>query len=105
MLKCLEVGLPIDITRRQFLISFPEKKWVVRTPPEHVPDPTHAGALFEGPLTFETVYKNIPTIRQEDDDIVEVSNTRNIVIQNEVLNLNCIMQRRQSQTMSMKPPH
>ena len=105
MLKCLEVGLPIHITRRQFLISFPEKKWVVRTPPEHVPDPTYAGALFEGPLTFETVYENIPTIRQEDDDIVEVSNTQNIVIQNEVLNLNCIMQRRQSQTMSMKPPH
>ena len=104
MLKCLEVRLPIDITRRQFLISFPEKKWVVRTPLEHVPDPTHAAALFEGPLTFETVYKNIPTIRQEDDDILEVSNTRNIVIQNEVLNLNCIMQRRQSQTMSMKPP-
>ena len=105
MLKCLEVGLAIDITRSQFLIPFPEKKWVMTTPPEHVSDPTHASAVFEGPLTFETVYENIPTFRQEQDDILEVSNTHNIVIENELLNLNCIMRRRQSQTMSMKPPH
>ena len=48
----------------------------------------HVTALFEGPLTFETVEENIPTFREERDDIFEVSNTRNIVIQNELQNLN-----------------
>ena len=67
-------------------------------------DPTHVSALFEGPLTFETMQENIPTFRQEGEDISEVYNTRNIVIENELLNLNCIMQRQESQTMSMKPP-
>ena len=105
MLKSFEVGLAIDITRNQFFIPFPEKKWVVTTPPEHVLDPTHARGLFEGPLTSETVYESIPTFRQEEDDILEVTTTGNIVIENDLLNLNCIMQRRGSQTMSMKPPH
>ena len=105
MLKCLEVGLAIHINRNQFLIPFLENKWILTTPPEHVSDPTHISALFEGPLTFETVQENIPTFREEGEDISKVSNTRNIVIENELLNLNCIMQRRELQTMSMKPPY
>ena len=88
MLKCLEVSLAFDITRNQFLIPFPEKEWVLMTPPKHVSDPTHVTALFEGPLTFETVEENIPTFREERDDISEVSNTRSIVIESELQNLN-----------------
>ena len=58
------------------------------TPPKNASDRTHVTALLEGPLTFETVEENIPTFREERDDISEVSNTRNIVIEDELQNLN-----------------
>ena len=48
----------------------------------------HVTALIEGPLTLETVEENLPTFREERDDISDVSNTRNIVIENEIQNLN-----------------